>query len=160
MSGVKGKSGGHNRATNNEKIKLGVRKSRINADAPETIKGEMITWEDMGEHGKKIREKFMLMLQNNGTLSITDSLVMHKFCRVAEDWFKYDKMCIEKGRILPVKDMTGQVVGFNEAAWSLIETKLRAGLDSLRRELGLSPTTRDSIKKIAVNKPINRWTIK
>lgn len=160
MPGVKGKSGGHNRKTSAEKERLGIRKDRINGDAPDTVTGDMVIFDDIGENGKKIREQFLPMLQNNGTLSVTDSVAYHKFCRVAEDWFKYDKMCMEKGRMMPVKNASGDVESVIPSPWHKIECDLRAALDVCIRDLGLSPITRDSIKKISTGKPVNRWAIK
>jgi hypothetical protein len=160
MPGVKGRSGGHNRKLTNEKLKLGVHhRKRLNGESPDRISGEMIVFEGLGENGAKLREQFLPMLINNGTLSITDSVALHKFCRVAEDWFKADKLCAEKGRFYATKDENGNLVQ-EQFVWHKIECDLRAALDICIRDLGLSPASRDSIKKISTGKPVNRWAIK
>lgn len=162
MPGVKGRSGGHNRKTTAEKMKLGVQhRKRLNKDAPDTVQGPLMTWDDhLGEHGKAIREYFLPMLVNNGTLGTTDSIALHRFCRVAEDWFKYDKMCLEKGRMVPVKDKQGVVIGTARATWSKLERELSDGLGVCLRELGLGPLHRDAIKKICHGEKVNRWALK
>ena len=107
MSGIKERSGGHNRKILREKQLLGVVKKARLVSGPEVIKGAMMIFDDIGENGKKLREQFLPMLQNNGTLSVSYSVAFHKFCRAAEEWFKYDKMCLERGRMIPLKTVMG-----------------------------------------------------
>ena len=100
------------------------------------------------------------MLRNNGTIGESDSLALHRFLTTAEDWFKYNQMCKEKGRLVPELNRDGEEVGKKPAAWHKIEQDLQRALDISIRELGLSPVARDSIKKLAVGEKVNKWAIK
>ena len=161
MAGTKGHSGGHNRKTQAEKARLGtLRKSRRNDQRPDDVAGELIVWDDqLGEHGKKIIEIYGKMLRANGTIGVTDSLALHRFARVAEDWHKYDQQCRRLGREIPVKNEDGQTVNSEEAGWSKIEMRLDARLSVCFRELGLAPIHRDCIKKIATGEKINKFAL-
>jgi hypothetical protein len=161
MAGTKGNSGGHNRKTQAEKEKLGtLRKSRRNDQRPNDVNGELIVWkEQLGEHGKKIIEVYGAMLKANGTICITDSMALHRFARVAEDWYKYDQQCRRLGREIPIKNEDGQTINSEEAGWSKIEMRLDSRLSQCFRELGLAPIHRDCIKRIAVGEKVNKFAL-
>jgi phage terminase small subunit len=156
MAGVKGKSGGHNRKSSREKQLLGQnRKERVSRRAPDAIPGPMMEFDGLGENGTKLRAFFLPMLQNNQTIGITDSLALHRFCQVAEEWFKAAEMCKTRGRMMPVKDKDGKVVSMKVAPWHKIERDLARGLAESIRDLGLSPLARDSVSKICEGKEVN-----
>jgi len=160
MAGVKGKSGGHNKKTNSEKSKLGVRKDRINKNAPTVPKGELIEFDGLCKEAKNIYDTYLPLLQSNGTLGVTDGMIFHRFCIIAAEWIKYNKECAEKGRVVQKLSNDGSYIGEIPAAWHKIEMDLSRQLDLLTRELGLSPLSRDGINKIADEKKQNQWAIK
>lgn len=160
MPGAKGRSGGHNRKLNAEKIKLGVKKDRINLLAPETIKGEVVEFAELSELGKQIRDWYKPILINSGALSVTDSMIFFMFCDTAAHYIEVRDHRLKKGDWVPTKDKEGTITGVARAPWSILEEELKTRLQSIGTELGLSPRTRDSIIKISEKKPINPFALK
>jgi phage terminase small subunit len=155
MSGVKGRSGGHNRKTNQYKLITGRNKQRINADAPDVIDAPLMEFDGLGEYGQKLRAMYYEMLKNNGTFSATDSPSLHLLCNAAEQWHKADADVKKAGRKEPVYDGEGKLVGTRPSGLHKVERDLHASYMQLLAVFGFDPIHRDDIKKIATGKKIN-----
>jgi len=159
MSGTKGRSGGHNRKTLREKQLLGVKKDRLNDNAPDYLPARVDKIEGLGNVGNIIWNRYEPMLHNNGTLSEADGMAFFGLCRKWEQWYEQDQELKKKGKYLPVKDKDGNVTGATVAPWAKLEVDYFNQLQQCLRMFGLTPVDRGSVEKITVaKKAVKRLT--
>ena len=145
-----------------EKQLLGInKKSRLKEDGIDRIDGELIKFEsnDIDEIEKMIRDVHEQMLKNTGFIGVTDSLIFKKFCKAAADWFKFIEENKNKSKYIEKTEANGNI-NYYIAPWHKIEMDLSQQLERLIKELGLTPASRDNVKKIAQKKKINKWSLK
>ncbi len=155
MAGVKGKSGGHNRKSNQYKLITGRNKQRMTAQPDEIKDSSLMEFEGLGEYGKKLRGTYHEMLKNAGKFSITDSPSLHLLCNAAEQWHKADENVKKGGRNEPVYNEDGKLIGTRPSGLHRIERDMHVTYMQLLGLFGFDPIHRDDIKKIATGKKIN-----
>lgn len=155
MSGIKGRSGGHNKTTLRDKQIKGERKSRMCQNPPALVGDRISEIEGLGAIGKKIFSHFEPMLFNNGTIDTTDAISFHLLCKRYEDWYAVSRQCEEKGRLLPIKNKDGQVIDLKLAPWAKLEMVYFDQLKNMCREFGLTPVSRSSVERIVRGEKTN-----
>jgi len=157
MPGVKGKSGGHNRKTNREKELLGAAKRRLEQNAPAPLQDQslVISMDGLGEAGRLYYEKVMAALKANGTMGDGEELGLHGMARLVEDWAKADERVRKSGRLMTYAGKNGTIV--KVAPWHTVERQLWADLIEMQREYGLTPLSRDRVRKISKGDEINDY---
>jgi len=155
MSGVKGKSGGHNALSTKMRLVSGRNKDRINADLPEIISTDLIEFPGLGETGCNFRDAYYQMMCNNGTWTEEYSDALHLLANAAEQWHKADAEVKRLGRREKVYDKEGKVIGLRPSGVHKVERDLHQAYLQLLSMFGREPRSREDIKKIASNKSIN-----
>lgn len=148
MSGVKGRSGGHNKTTLRDKQIKGERKGRMTANPPVRIGERVSAIEGLGEIGKKIFNHYEPMLHNNGTLDTTDAVSFHMLCKRYEDWYNAVQKCESEGRTSDVYNKDGTIIDIKISPWAKLETVYYDQLKAMCREFGLTPVSRSGVERI------------
>lgn len=152
MSGVKARSGGHNKKTLRERQLLGVKKSRRCDNAPDYLPARVDKIEGLDEIGTVIWNRYEPMLHNNGTLSEADGMAFFALCRKWELWYKANQE-LKKFIVARNKD-TGEFV---ENPWVKIEVAYFSQLQQCIKMFGLSPVDRGSVERITREKKANKF---
>lgn len=157
MSGVKGQSGGKNRKTNREKELLGAASRRLLPDAPRPNQGKNYTIElkGLGPAGQLFFNKLVAALKANGTMGDGEELALHVLARRVEDWAKADRHVRKYGRWHQEEGKFGVLQ--KVSPWHRIERDLWHDLLQLQREYGITPLSRDQIRKLAAGEDPNPY---
>lgn len=140
MAGIKGRSGGHNKKTLREKQLLGVKKERINDNAPSYLPARVDKIDGLGEVGLTIWNRYEPMLHNNGTLSEVDGMAFYMLCKKWELWYNA-AMEVATGNDEFIKR---EIAYFKQ-------------LQSSMRSFGLTPVDRGSVERITREKKVNKF---
>lgn len=158
MAGKKGQSGGHNRKTDREKELIGVtHKERMNQNAPDIIR-KSIDFQGLGEKGLKFKEIFGPMLLNTGFMSATDSVAFHLICDTFEQWIEIREELKQRGRYIPIKDISGKTISVERSEWCKLEKEIKNDLWKYLADFGLNPMMRNKIVKFAQGEKINPFS--
>jgi phage terminase small subunit len=145
MSGVKGQSGRKRKPTR-EKQLLGDHHTERQVDGePETVDEHPIRIEDIEDEAKWLWDYLEPMLHNNGTLSATDGLALHRLCTVAAKWLRYHRETMQYGAYV------GEGERAKIAPWAQLEQRYGNQLDELIKSFGMTPATRNSVEKVIEN---------
>lgn len=158
MSGVKGRSGGHNRKSDREKELLGGRKDRIQNSRLPVVSNSFAEFEMLTPESKHIADYFKPILINSGKMGGESALLFHQFCDVAGRWFVKRKECYEKGDYQNVFDKDGNVIGKTTAPWIEQEKDLMKRCLEYMRELTITTKIWGAIGKIADEKPVSKFS--
>lgn len=157
MAGTKGNSGGHNRKTNAEKIRLGARPARLNKNAPIVPRTRSYLDNGLDEIAESFFRYYEPILFNSGIISDADGTLLYITAAKYSMWYRAAEEVRKEPSTFIQKNMNGDVIKIERTPYSKIESEYFTQLCSAMRELGLTPMGRSAIQKIAeTGEPENR----
>jgi len=154
MSGVKGKSGGHNRISDRERAINGESHKNRNkgtGNNPLAIPGviEHAEFGKLGEAGQKFFNMLSPMLIANGTMSCTDSFAFYLLCDAYDYFETMKKLALEGGIVLTGKMKDGKPIIIKRSELMRDYQDARRQVISQLKDFGIDPESRNRIVKIA-----------
>lgn len=120
-------------------------KRPLNDREPKPPSGIPDTPDGLTELAKAHWDRVVPALDQMGVLTRTDGIALETYCREWARWRSAHEKT-EKMPMVPLKDKSGEVIGFVESPYSKLATKLAPILQKYEREFGLTPSSRADIK--------------